>query len=328
MSFIARVTPRRPIASVMLMVLLAACSSTSGAGNSDPGNHEQKVDEIVVVTSNVHQFKLDVSRMRTLAWSLNAVTAGHPPDVIFLQEIESDGVRELARVLNDIFPEDDFGSAGPLTRHVKAKAIVNLAANDVDGFSVWTDACDTRNRYLELRLSVRDTGARYSAAGVHLPWDAISECRERNAALLKEKVAINPTIIAGDFNSRAVVEQRECDLAETSEPLGWYSILTSDTGGPAFRDSVKTQALKTEQPVGEQWTYEGIGPTEICDGSSAFRRNRIDYIFVRGVSVLDAGADDPGWAGATPGTFTCSNEEECRYSDHRFVVARLGLEDD
>ena len=318
--------PFGPSIAFVLAMLLAACTLSSGPGGSRVGNPDKRnLDEIVVVTSNAHQFQFNEARIAVLARSIRSASDGDPPDVIFLQEIESVGMRELARALNDLIPAGQLAPAGPTGRLVKAKALVNLSANDVEAFSVWSDPCAPRNRYLELRLSRRGTAHEYTAAGVHLPWDATSECREKSALVMKRRLGTGRAVLAGDFNSRPVVEQRECDPAETSDPLPWYSILTSHGRRPAFLDSVKEEALRMDRSVGDQWTYEGVGPTLTCDGSQEFRRNRIDYIFARDMSVIRAGADDPGWAGQAPGTYACRDEEECRYSDHRFVLARLEL---
>ena len=318
--------PFAPAIAFVPAMLLAACTLSSGPGGSRIGDPDKgRSAEIIVVTSNAHQFQFDKARMAVLARSIRSASDGDPPDVIFLQEIESIGVRELARVLNNLIPSGQLAPAGPMGRHVKAKALVNLSANEVEDFSVWNDPCAPRNRYMELRLSRRGSAQEYTAAGVHLPWDATSECREKSALVMKRRLGTGRAVLAGDFNSRPVVEQRECDPAETSDPLAWYSILTSHGRRSAFLDSVKEEALRMDRPVGDQWTYEGVGPTLTCDGSRDFRRNRIDYIFARGMSVIRAGADDPGWAGRAPGTYACSDEEECRYSDHRFVLARLDL---
>jgi endonuclease/exonuclease/phosphatase family metal-dependent hydrolase len=314
------------------VVLASSCSDeTDSRSPSESGrNNASGSDEIVVMTVNAHQYVQDEARLRTLAEALGDAPTDRPPDVVLLQEIEADGVEALAGLLEDTFSGTTFEPTGPLNRAVKSKAIVNVATNEVRDFAVWNDACDERNRYLVLRLrSQSGEGSAYSVAGVHIPWDSETECRRQNATLIRSTVETwdDPSIAAGDFNQRAVVEQRECDLDETSEPLPWWvEMTTSDEGQGGFDDAVRVEAQRAGDPVGEQWTYEGIGPTKLCDGTTKFRRNRIDYIFVRGMPVLDAGADDPGWAGEEPGTFNCVDETDCRYSDHRFVWARLGLD--
>jgi hypothetical protein len=55
---------------------------------------------------------------------------------------------------------------------------------------------------------------------------------------------------------------------------------------------------------------------------------RIDYVLVRsapGSRVIDATVDHPGWAGDEPGTTSCEPNDACKYSDHRFVWARVQL---
>ncbi|CAN5624399.1 hypothetical protein BH20ACT23_BH20ACT23_00960 [soil metagenome] len=312
---------------LLVLVVLSGCSDagddvppSDGASENAPAE-----EEVVVVTVNAHQFKQDVPRLRMLSVALSNASFDPPPDVVLLQEIEADGVEILSGLLEDRFPGSSFEPTGPLNRSMKSKAIVNEATNEVQDSIVWTDACDARNRYQALRLT-RAGGDAYTVAGVHIPWDATTECRKQNASLIRSTVEVwdGPTVAAGDFNQRSVLEQRECDLDETSEPQPWWDEMTSGESSERFADAVKVEAQRAGDPVGEQWTYEGIGPTTLCDGTTKFRRNRIDYIFVRGMPVLDAGADDPGWAGEEPGTFICEDEADCRYSDHRFVWARLG----
>lgn len=313
---------------LVLLVMLFGCSNEGDAVSSPVDVGDNTADEeVVVVTVNAHQFKQDAERLRTLSVALNDAPIDRAPDVVLLQEIEAGSVEALSGLLEDRFPGSSFEPAGPLDRSVKSKAIVNVATNEVRDSLVWTDACDDRNRYLALRLVRRGGGEAFTVAGVHIPWDSETECRKQNASLTRDTVDMwdGPSIVAGDFNQRAVVEQRECDLDESSEPQPWWDEMTSGESSDRFADAIKVEAQRAGDPVGEQWTYEGIGPTTLCDGTTKFRRNRIDYIFVRGLPVLDAGADDPGWAGEEPGTFNCEDETDCRYSDHRFVWARLGL---
>ena len=314
---------------LLLLVMLPGCTGEGNVASPSDGEDENPsaAGEVVVVTVNAHQFKQDVARLRTLSVAMGDASIERPPDVVLLQEIEADSVEVLSGLLEDEFPDASFEPAGPLNRSVKSKAIVNVARNEVRDTVVWTDACDDRNRYLALRLMREAEQEVYTVAGVHIPWDAHTECRKQNASLLRSTVDRwdGPSIAAGDFNQRPVVEQRECDLEETSEPQPWWDEMTSDESSEGFADAVKVEAQRAGDPVGEQWTYEGIRPTTLCDGTTKFRRNRIDYIFARGAEVLDAGADDPGWAGEVPGTFNCEVEADCRYSDHRFVWARLGL---
>ena len=317
------------LAPLFLLVMLPGCSEDGGDASPRDGAGENapSAEEVVIVTINAHQFRQDVARLRMLSVALGESSIEGPPDVVLLQEIEADSVEFLSDQLEDRFPGSSFEPSGPLNRSAKSKAIVNVATNEVRDSIVWTDACDARNRYLALRLVTRAGKRAYTVAGVHIPWDSDTQCRTQNASLLRGTVEEwdGPSIAAGDFNQRAVVEQRECDLDETSEPQPWWSEMTSGESSEGFTDAVRVEAQRAGDPVGEQWTYEGVGPTRLCDGTTKFRRNRIDYIFVRGMPVLDAGADDPGWAGEEPGTFNCEDETDCRYSDHRFVWARLGL---
>ena len=101
----------------------------------------------------------------------------------------------------------------------------------------------------------------------------------------------------------------------------WYEVLTSSTDGRNYVDAVRRYARKLGLSLGNQWTHEQRNRTPICNGTSSFRRNRIDYIFGSGAALAEASADAPGWAGERPGT----RSGEHKYSDHRFVWARYVL---
>jgi endonuclease/exonuclease/phosphatase family metal-dependent hydrolase len=292
--------------------------------------------EVVVVTINAHQFDEDVGRLRTLAAALrHRPRAGGNeilvPDVVLVQEIERDGVTLLAAMLRSRFPGSRYRPVGPRDRRIKSKLIVDLSNNRVLAQRTWRDACDGRNAYLALRLRERPSGEAYAAAGVHLPWDATMPCRVRNATRIKDVLSswTGAAVVGGDFNQRPVEEKRECDEAEASPALPWWEVMVEDDPrAPGFVDSVRAVARREGNDLGAQWTYEGIAPTRLCDGTRGIRRNRIDYVFVREgahTAVIAAGADDPGWAGARPGTYRCRGRRSCPYSDHRFTWARVRI---
>jgi hypothetical protein len=127
-------------------------------------------------------------------------------------------------------------------------------------------------------------------------------------------------IIGGDFNKRAMETQLECDPNEESPAQQWWLAITEPTdGGTPYADAVRTWHRLHGESMVHEWTHEQRVSTEICDGSSRFRRSRIDYLFTS-AQVAEAHADHPGWAGSEPGAHNPTNY---RYSDHRFVWGRF-----
>jgi endonuclease/exonuclease/phosphatase family metal-dependent hydrolase len=292
--------------------------------------------ELVVVTVNAHALQPREGRLRALSDAIvrravNGREGIGRPDVVLLQETEREGVELLAEMLNERFGGSAFTPSGPLGRDIKSKFIVDTSTNEARPFRVWTDACDARNSYLALRLRRRSDGVSYIVAGVHIPWNASMECRVRNMLETRDVLGgwDGPAVVGGDFNQRAVELQRECDPDERSGALAWWaSLTTQDEPGPGFVDAARAFARRRGRAIGAQWTYEGVEPTKLCNGTTDYRRNRIDYIFVSdapGVRIVAAGADDPGWAGEDPGTLRCAAGSACRYSDHRFVWARIAI---
>jgi hypothetical protein len=118
----------------------------------------------------------------------------------------------------------------------------------------------------------------------------------------------------------------ECDPEELSAPLEWYSTMTAPQNGHVYRDAVRYYFRSQNLLMKEQWTFEKDTAELLCDGTSGLRRMRMDYVFASdALTPLEASADSPGWAGPTPGTVGCTPTPACKYSDHRFVWARLGL---
>jgi len=154
------------------------------------------------------------------------------------------------------------------------------------------------------------------------------DCKTRNSAELRKQLAPYDKYgsVVGDFNRRAMQLEYECDPTEDlSGPMSWYSAITeAPLGGHAYLDAVRHR--RSGLSMAQQWTFEKEAPEPICTGGLGIRRMRLDYIFVSDVLFpIEASVDDPGWAGATPGTIGCSVAPACKYSDHRFVAARLRL---
>ena len=98
----------------------------------------------------------------------------------------------------------------------------------------------------------------------------------------------------------------------------------SEADGLPWVDAVNA-VVDSDESMADQWTREAEERVDLCDGTKGFRRVRIDYIFVRAGSVIDATVDHPGWAGRRPGTTRCEPSDNCKYSDHRFVWAHVAL---
>jgi hypothetical protein len=101
----------------------------------------------------------------------------------------------------------------------------------------------------------------------------------------------------------------------------------SDLDGGRYVDAVRSYHRSVGLELGDEWTHERRLQTVLCTGEASYRRTRIDFMFVSAdVAVHEAHADHPGWAGPQPGTLNCEPiDPYCKYSDHRFVWARLEI---
>jgi hypothetical protein len=181
-------------------------------------------------------------------------------------------------------------------------------------------------------MTQTSTGTPVTVAGLHLSpnYDDASDCRRDNIDKLRSELAgINErTIVAGDFNRRAMLKERECDPEELSETLAWWDSMTraSDVDGHSYKDSVRFYRRTNELELTDQWTHEQPNVSILCDDSENYKRGRIDYAFASdGVKIIEAGVDSPGWAvEGEPGAIGCSTPG-CKYSDHRFLWARFEI---
>ena len=141
--------------------------------------------------------------------------------------------------------------------------------------------------------------------GVHIKYDSSEACKIEDIKKLRGETAgiEGVAIAAGDFNRRPVEEEKECDPTETSPPLRWWTLMTepSEADGRPWVDAVNA-VVDSDESMADQWTREAEERVALCDGTTDFRRVRIDYIFVRAGTVIDATVDHPGWAGRRPGT--------------------------
>ncbi|MEA2497662.1 MAG: hypothetical protein QOH26_67, partial [Actinomycetota bacterium] len=266
-------------------------------------------------------------RNRPLAFDGGFNGAVNAPDVIVVQEISQSNFDIFRHVLRQRFSHK-FVTAG--TVNSAAKLLINPSTVEMVGSeTVWTDPCSgndgTTRHYQSVRLQQLSTGAPFVVAGIHLQqqYPEPERCREENVAEMRRQLEVDalPIFIAGDFNQRAVETPRECDPEEASTPFPWWSALTAPTdGGRAYADSVRDWHLAHGESLANEWTFERVNMTALCDGQQGLRRGRIDYIFSVGALVAEAHTDHPGWAGLAPGERDPTN---FRYSDHRFLWGRF-----
>src|SRR5919199_5519320 len=98
--------------------------------------------------------------------------------------------------------------------------------------------------------------------------------------------------------------------------------MTGAAGGRALIDSVRSYNRAHHESMAREWTQEQRAKRVLCDGHENIKRSRIDYLLASGAALAEAHTDDPGWAGAQPGTRAAG---VTKYSDHRFVWGRFVL---
>lgn len=337
------VTAHRRWSSVAFWLPLVLTASLAAASPASAGTDQASPDgEIVVVTVNAFQRDLDSARLTQLAEGLasraGASTSGahYAPDVVVVQEItESVLVRlrdELNRLMNAQYAIVALSSNDGLNGNVKVKLLMNSSAMTFSGRTSWTDVCDPGRIYQLVTVREDTSSKEVAVAGVHFaPQDnpaGTDACRQNNAVELRKQLAPydDRGSVVGDFNRRAMTTPYECDPNELSTPMEWYATMTAMKDGHAYRDAVRHYRRSLGLPMANQWTFEKAAAEQLCDGTTGIRRMRLDYVFASDVlAPVEASVDDPGWAGATPGTVGCAPVPECRYSDHRFVWAQLRL---
>ncbi len=76
-----------------------------------------------------------------------------------------------------------------------------------------------------------------------------------------------------------------------------------------------------------EWTHEWSGTSTLCNGTTSYRRNRIDYIFVSDtMKPIEAHADHPGWADQDVAGLIGCTTADCKYPDHRFTWALVDMD--
>ncbi|MGH2735531.1 MAG: endonuclease/exonuclease/phosphatase family protein, partial [Actinomycetota bacterium] len=327
------------LATALIVAQLAVMAPATRA--AFPAESQTPPGQVSVLTVNARQgLILDRKRFEQL-FELVRALRGRPeafdggnrgaalvPDVIAFQEIRPSNLEILKRLMNQRFRGGGFEIAGRTDADVKF--IINTQTVALAGQErTWQDHCLNHKfpggepRVFQLLPLVElSSGAPFTVAGVY--WSATyasdtHDCRLRNAKEIKMQLPtdLGPAFVVGDFNTRAVETLHECDPDERSAPREWWIAMTQPAAeGRAFTDAVKSHS----KGMASEWTHEQKTPRDLCNGSKQAKRSRIDYIFSDGAVVAEAHADEPGWAGETPGTRHFSPGW---YSDHRIVWARF-----
>ena len=336
----------RRVALVLLVAVLVS-SISIGASARPPAQQTTVGGQVKVVTVNAKQGRvLGIKRFlamfelgRGLRYRPEAFNGGfsgavHAPDVILIQEMRPSNLEIFERLLRQRFPYR-YRIVGPVD--AAATIIANLdTVTQVGDVVRWADVCTDPNNppdgravrdYQFARFTENTTGLPFVVTAMHLAKNysgtGQSDCLIRNIDEMRRQLTNEtaPVIIGGDFNRRPVDVMHECDENEESAPLSWWSAVTTPTdGGRAYPDAVLTTHRAEGESMADEWTHEQKTTTLACDGSTRFRRNRIDYLFSSGALVAEAHADHPGWAGVEPGTRHPTNP---KYSDHRWVWGRF-----
>jgi endonuclease/exonuclease/phosphatase family metal-dependent hydrolase len=338
---------RQKMVALALGVLLVVPHVAGAAESSTPRTVATPAGQIKIVSVNARQnavlgikrfedmFELAKQlRKRPLAFNGGFTGGVSPPDVIAVSEMRPSNVEIFEHIFEQRF-KTKYRLGG--FEDAASQFIYNPARVTLDGeVTTWDDVClgessagNKHSRFYQFaRFTEIATGAPFVVAAVHIPKSfggARPDCYQRNISELKRQLAAEsaPTFVVGDFNKRPVETSRECDPDEDSPAQPWWTAMTTaEDGATPFVDSVRFFHRARHLGLEDEWTHEQKAATLVCDGSSIFRRARIDYIFSRGAIVAEAHADHPGWAGEIPGTKTKGTH---KYSDHRWVWGRFVL---
>ncbi len=326
-------------------VLGARASGRHDAGGGKPGVKQSPPGQIRIVTINARQYPIlgirrframyqlsRAVRSRPLAFDGGFFGAVHAPDVIITQEIRPSNLEIFEHILRQRFgiryeivsPPD---SAAAIIVNPRSTSLVGDVIPLSDACSSALDDRYPARQYPIARFIEQETGLNFAVVAVHFPKNpgATGDCLVRNVNQLRTVLEVEqtPTVIAGDFNHRPVRDPYECDPNETSPPLPWWAELTApDNGGREYTDAVRQFNRQNSIRMDYEWTHEHKAKKAACTGNVHHRRSRIDYIFVADSAVAEAHTDHPGWAGIVPGEHHPRN---FKYSDHRFVWARVAL---
>ena len=286
--------------------------------------------EMVVVTVNAQQRSYDDAKMRALTSGL-AQRVPMAPDAILVDEIVRSSLVPMRDQLNALLGSGTYAIVGT-TDSVKVKVLLNTKTMKFTGFRTYTDACTTERTYQIVTADELATGHPVAVAGVHFAPSfnpgGSTECKKLNAEEVRRQMAqYSDSGVLGDFNKRVTENYYECNPEESfdvSPAQEWYRAMTeySTTDNRTYHDTIRVAHYGVDMPT--QWSWEDTATSTTCDGKTAYRRSRLDYIFAsQEMTPIDA-ATDQGWTSANDGP-VCSPLPGCHYSDHRFLWARLGL---
>lgn len=315
--------------------------TTASAGRPFPEERSSPTGQLVVVAINARQiFRHSPARLEQLAIALRkrpkALDGNYlAPDIVMVNEVSAGDLTVVRNHLNKLFSSNRYAIAGETSDEVKSKFLFNSKTTSLISYRTWADACVSDVRYLLINVRERASDNSVAVGGVHFRADYRGsggrDCRNQNGDKARRQLASQGAraILLGDFNRRAMKQQRECDPEETSRVEPWYEDMTSASpvDGRSYLDAVREYSRASSLTMFDEWTHEQESPSTLCNGETGLRRNRIDYIFVDDtLKPLEAHADHPGWASRTqPGVIRCSPSPECKYSDHRFIWGRIGL---
>jgi hypothetical protein len=339
---------RRFVGALALVVLaLSLHLGNAGARPAGPRRVDSPPGQVKIVAVNAKQNRIlgqkrfaalvelaRALRDRPLAFDGGFERGIAAPDVLIVQEMRPSNVEIFARLLKQrvgvkyeiVGPSDSAATIVVNTERIALEGEVVVWADVCTDEEHPTDGRSSRN-YEFARLIATDTQSHFVVAGMHSAKNyestQLNDCFVRNVQELRRQLENEtaPVIIGGDFNRRAVTQQRECDPNEESEPSRWWSLMvTPEDGGRAYEDSVFSWHRTHNVTMAGEWTHEQGTTTEGCKGPFVNRRSRIDYLFSAGAGIAEAHADHPGWAGPQPGT---RNKANYKYSDHRWVWGRF-----
>ena len=272
-------------------------------------------------------------RARPSAFDGGVTDATGMPDVMIFNEMRLANLEIFRRLLlqrsrfqyeivSAEGAEDKFlYNSTTLTQQGVAQTVVDPCRSGSEG--------GNPRQYLVARFTENDTNLPVTIAGVHLKAKynetGQPQCRERNVQAVKTALTadVGAAVIGGDFNKRPVEVEAACDPNEMSPPLEWYSILTNPTDlSRQFVDTVRDYHRARNESMVDEWTFERLAKSTLCDNTVAYKRSRLDYLFAAGAAIAESHSDHPGWSARIPGDVPFGKQ---RYSDHRWVWARLIL---
>lgn len=320
--------------------LLSPSFASAVPTGAAPVEQASPAGEVIVITVNAQQiFTRSTVRLEQLAIALrNRPLASdgkfYAPDIILVNEVLAGDLATLRNYMNNLF-SSNYKSFGATSESVKTKFLVNSSTMSTKSSRTWVDDCVADVKYQLVNVREVASGVSVTVGGVHFRADYTGlggpECKNSNAKKARKQLGSQGTkgSVVGDFNKRAMLKERECDPEETSGDESWYRGMTeySAVDNSSYIDSVRRYNRANGLSMFNEWTHEWRDISTLCNGTTGYRRNRIDYIFVSNtLQPLDAHADHPGWANeARPGTIGCTPAPQCKYSDHRFVWARIRL---